>query len=274
VADQAFKPDLEVDSLAIPLDDDVLVPVADEAEPAVIGNPLAATFPTPAEVIVGEQVLGSPSQDFAEVPGVPPLFLPFPPSKAAPNIQGQSVTAGNPAEFTVAGSDISIQINQTPATVENYTITAVLDADTGGPPPTGAPSSWRHRADDGRERRGQRIRRCRGEVSPRAPGRGEAVQVASRRSDADDVGLDVVATEGDSDCIDSVLHRGVSDIAGCPRVAIGLSISGEENVVGQAIVHSPIIVDRRLDGGGGRSLVCWGGAGNGGLDLSSGIWPN
>jgi len=136
VADQAFKPDLRVDSLAVPLDDDVLVPVADQEIAPVTGNPLATTFPTPAEAIVGEQAPGSPSQDFSQVPGVPPLYLPFPPSKADPNVQGQSVTAGNPAEFTVAGPDISIQTNATPATVEDYTITAVLDADTGGPPTT------------------------------------------------------------------------------------------------------------------------------------------
>ena len=108
VADQAFKPDLKVDSLAVPLDDDVLVP--------------------------GEQAPGSPSQDFAEVPGVPPLYLPFPPSKADPNVQGRSVTAGTIAEFTVAAPAISIQTNETPATIRDYTVTAVLDADTGGPP--------------------------------------------------------------------------------------------------------------------------------------------
>jgi hypothetical protein len=133
VADQAFKPDLRVDSLAVPLDDDVLVPVADQEIDPVTGNPLAVTFPTPAEVIVGEQVPGSPSQDFGQVPGVPPLYLPFPPRPTDPNVQNQSVTAGTIAEFTV-GADISIQTNQTPATVEDYTITAVLDADTGQPP--------------------------------------------------------------------------------------------------------------------------------------------
>lgn len=131
VADQAFKPDLKVDSLAIPLDDDVLVPVADQSIAPVTGNPLAVTFPTPAEVIVGAQAPASPSQDFSQALGVPPLFLPFPPAKTDPNIQAQSVTAGNPAEFTVAGPDISIQTNVTSATVQGFTVTGVLDADTG-----------------------------------------------------------------------------------------------------------------------------------------------
>ena len=52
VADQAFKPDLKVDSLAIPLDDDVLVPVANQDIDPVTGNPLSVAFPTPAESIV------------------------------------------------------------------------------------------------------------------------------------------------------------------------------------------------------------------------------
>ena len=132
VADETYgNPPLGADSMAIPLNNGVLVPVADQSIDPVTGNPLAVTCPTPAEAIVGEQAPGSPSQDFAEVPGVPPLFLPFPPAKTDPNIQGQSVTAGNPAEFTVAGSDLSIQTNQTSATVQDYTIVAVLDAGTG-----------------------------------------------------------------------------------------------------------------------------------------------
>jgi hypothetical protein len=129
VADQSFKPDLKVDSLAIPLDDDVLTSVAGEAGPAVINNPSSVTFPTPAEAIVGTQAPASPSQGFAEVPGVPPLYLPFPPSKADPNIQGQSVTAGTIAEITV-GPGMSIQANLTPEVIKTYTITSVLDADT------------------------------------------------------------------------------------------------------------------------------------------------
>ena len=128
------NPDVRVDSTAVPRNDGVLVPVADQSIDPVTGNPLAVTFPTPAEVIVGEQAPGSPSQDFATIPGQPPLYLPFPPAKTDPNVQAQSVTAGTIAEFTVAGPDISIQTNQTPATIQDYTITAVLDADTGQPP--------------------------------------------------------------------------------------------------------------------------------------------
>ena len=94
VADQAFKPDLKVDSLAIPLDDDVLVPVADQDIDPVTGNPLSVTFPTPAEAIVSGQAPGTPSQDFATIPGQPPLYLPFPPAPSDPRIQAQSVTAG------------------------------------------------------------------------------------------------------------------------------------------------------------------------------------
>ena len=129
VADQAFKPDLKVDSLAIPLDDDVLVPVADQDIDPVTGNPLSVTFPTPAEAIVSGQAPGTPSQDFATIPGQPPLYLPFPPAPSDPRIQAQSVTAGIIAEITV-GPGMSIQTNLTPAVVETYTVTSVLDADT------------------------------------------------------------------------------------------------------------------------------------------------
>lgn len=125
------NPDVRVDSTAVPRNDGVLVPVADQSIDPVTGNPLAVTFPTPAEVIVGELAPASPSQDFATIPGQPPLYLPFPPAKTDPNIQAQSVTAGNPAEFTVAGPDISIQTNVTSATVQGFTVTGVLDADTG-----------------------------------------------------------------------------------------------------------------------------------------------
>ncbi len=125
------NPDIRVDSTAVPRNDGALVPVADQSIDPVTGNPLAVTFPTPAEVIVGELAPASPSQDFATIPGQPPLYLPFPPAKTDPNIQAQSVTAGNPAEFTVAGPDISIQTNITPATVQGFTVTGVLDADTG-----------------------------------------------------------------------------------------------------------------------------------------------
>ena len=133
VADQAFKPDLKVDSLAIPLDDDVLVPVADQDIDPVTGNPLSVTFPTPAEVIVGDQAPGMPSQDFGEVPGVAPQYLPFPPNKNDPDVQRQNLTAGTIAEITV-GQDVSIQTNFTPDMAKDYTVTAVADADTSTSP--------------------------------------------------------------------------------------------------------------------------------------------
>ena len=75
------------------------------------------------------QAPGTPSQDFATIPGQPPLYLPFPPAPSDPRIQAQSVTAGIIAEITV-GPGMSIQTNLTPAVVETYTVTSVLDADT------------------------------------------------------------------------------------------------------------------------------------------------
>jgi hypothetical protein len=136
VADQTYgNPPVTVNSLAIPLDDDVLVPVADQATPRAGNDVGSMTGPRPAEVIVGQQAPAMPSQNFGQILGVAPLFLPFPPSKADPNIQGQSLTAGNPPEFTVAGPDISIQTNQTGDTERDFTVTAVIDPDTGKPPP-------------------------------------------------------------------------------------------------------------------------------------------
>ena len=132
VADQAFKPDLKVDSLAIPLDDDVLVPVADQDIDPVTGNPLSVTFPTPAEAIVGAQAPTLP-QDFSTIPGQPPLYLPFPPGPNDPDVQKQNLTAGTVSEFTV-GPDMSIQTNLTPAVVKDYAVTSVTDADTGTSP--------------------------------------------------------------------------------------------------------------------------------------------
>lgn len=140
VADQAFDPALKTDSLAIPLDDDVLTSVAGEAEPAVTDNPLATTFPTPANVVVGGQSPGQPPPSPGQIPGRPPLYPPSPPSPTDPNIQGQSVTAGTIAEFTV-GPDMSIQTNLTPAVIEDYAVTAVLDADTLAPPTTPNPAT-------------------------------------------------------------------------------------------------------------------------------------
>lgn len=168
VADQAFKPDVRVNALEIPRDDDILVPIADEGEPPAPNNPpsqavpfnddtlipvadqgepraendvTSSIIPVPAESIVARQAAVPVSQDFGEVPGVAPAFLPFPPSKTDPNIQGQNLTAGSVAEFTVAGPDISIETNQSAETQKNYAVTAVLDANTGLPPAIPVPST-------------------------------------------------------------------------------------------------------------------------------------
>jgi hypothetical protein len=132
VADQAFRPALPgVNSLAIPLDDDVLVPIADQAEPPA-ENDATAVLPVAAESIVAGQTSVPASQDFAEVPGVAPHFLPFPTDNLANNVANQNLTSGTIAEFIVAGPDISIQTNPAPETKKTYTVASVRDADTGG----------------------------------------------------------------------------------------------------------------------------------------------
>ena len=134
VANQAFKPDLRVNSLKIPKDDDTLVPIADEGEPRAENDVISSIVPVPAESIVAAQAAVPVSQDFGETPGTAPFFLPFPPSPQDPDIAKQDLTAGSIADFTVAGPDISIQTNQSAETAKDYKVTSVLDADTRLPP--------------------------------------------------------------------------------------------------------------------------------------------
>jgi hypothetical protein len=130
VANQAFRPDLTADSMAVPLDNDVLVPVANQGEPPAENAEVVTTNPTPVEEIVERQVFAPVSQDFSQLPGVAPLFLPFSPEDFRNDVANQNLTAGNPAEFIVT-SDQSIQTNATVATKRGYVVTSVRDADTG-----------------------------------------------------------------------------------------------------------------------------------------------
>lgn len=130
VANQAFKPALGVDSLAVPDNSDVLVPVADQGQPPAENGVDSAVFPTPTESLVIKQVAIPVSQDFGIVPGVAPLFLSFPVDNLKNNVANQNLTAGNPGEYTVAGPDLSIQTNQTSDTKKTFVVSSVRDADT------------------------------------------------------------------------------------------------------------------------------------------------
>ena len=140
VADQAYgNPSTAVQSLAIPEDSDVLTPVADE------GYPIARNFtatedghgsrgPTPTESYVPIQVQPSVSQSTGQIPGVAPLFLPFPQDMIANTVVQQTVVQSGTPEFTVAGPTTSIQTNQSDDTKRSYVVQSVLDADTGRAP--------------------------------------------------------------------------------------------------------------------------------------------
>lgn len=130
VANQAFNPALGVDSLAIPENSDVLVPVADQEQSPAENGVDSAVFPTPAESDVAEQAALPISQDFGIAPGVAPLFLPFPTDNLKNNVANQNLTSGNPGEYTVAGPDLSIQTNQTGDTKKTFVVSSVRDADT------------------------------------------------------------------------------------------------------------------------------------------------
>ena len=136
VADQVYgNPSVAVSSLAIPEDTDALVPVADEGNPPA--KDITATRntagPTPAEANVINQPPATPSQFRGVLPGMPPQFLPFPQPSLANTIEQQSIPQAQTTEFTVAAGTV-IQTNQNAATQRNYTVTKVLDADTGLPP--------------------------------------------------------------------------------------------------------------------------------------------
>ena len=138
VADQAYgNPSTAVDSLAIPEDSDVLTPVADEGYPpakevAAAGN---SAGPTPTVANPINQPPASPPLSLAQLPGVPPTFAPFPQTNIVNTVDSQQSSQNQiqPAEFQVIGISETIQANQTDATRRQYTVTSVVDADTGGP---------------------------------------------------------------------------------------------------------------------------------------------
>lgn len=131
VADQAFPPDLRTNSLAIPLDDDILVAVANQKGSRAENDVTSSTFPIPAEEIVARQAPVPASQDFGEVPGVAPAFLPFPQNVIANTLENQNLVKGIPNEYTVAGPEESIQTNASADTVKQFKVVQVIDADTG-----------------------------------------------------------------------------------------------------------------------------------------------
>lgn len=132
VADQVVgRPDLSVNHLDVPLQTDDLVAAAAEGYPPA---PASSTLlPTPTEVIVGEEVLPQPSQVRGTVPGVPPLYLPYPPGPGDVVVGESDVAQSGTSEFTVAGPRTSVQTNQNAASEREYVVTSVADADTGGP---------------------------------------------------------------------------------------------------------------------------------------------
>jgi hypothetical protein len=140
VADQAYgNPSTAVQSLAIPEDSDVLVPVADEGHPRAEdvtatedGGNSAGPTPTSSNTI--NQPPASPSQSSGQLPGVPPAFLPFPQTNIVNTVANQQASQNEiqPASFDVIGVGSTIQTNQTAGTSRSYTVTSVQDAN-GGP---------------------------------------------------------------------------------------------------------------------------------------------
>lgn len=136
VADHVVgNPSVAVSSLAIPENNDVLVPVANQGEPRAVDVTAAgdSTGPTPSNSNVIQQQPASPSQSRGEIPGVAPQFLPFPQNNIVNTVDQQNVPQSQTAEFSVAAGTV-IQTNQNAATQRDYTVTKVLDADTGLPP--------------------------------------------------------------------------------------------------------------------------------------------
>jgi len=141
VADQANgNPSTAVQSLAIPEDSDVLTPVADEGYPRA--EDVTATEdggnskgPTPTVTNPINQPAVSPPLSLAQLPGVPPTFAPFPQTNLVNTVDNQQTSQNQiqPPSFDVIGNDVTIQTNQTDATRRQYTVSSVVDADTGGP---------------------------------------------------------------------------------------------------------------------------------------------
>ena len=141
VADQVVgNPSTAVQSLAIPEDSDALIPVADEGYPRAEdatatrdgGN---SKGPTPSSTNTIQQPPASPSQSRGQIPGVAPLFLPFPQESLINTVNQQqaSQSQAQAPEFTVVGPSRTVQTNQDADTQRDYAITSVRDADTGGP---------------------------------------------------------------------------------------------------------------------------------------------
>ena len=141
VADQAYgNPSTAVESLAIPEDSDVLVPVADEAYPRAEditatedGGNSKGPIPTVTNPI--NQPPASPPLSLGQMPGTPPTFAPFPQTNLVNTVENQQSSQNpiQPPSFDVIGNDVTIQTNQTDATRRQYTVSSVVDADTGGP---------------------------------------------------------------------------------------------------------------------------------------------
>ena len=133
VADQVVgNPDVSVDSMSVPLDDDSLVPAADEGYPPAPGQ-TSQVFPTPTEADAGASQLPSAPQSTGQAPGTAPAYAPFPPDHNAVAVDQQDVTVAGTSEYTVAGPRTSIQTNRNPESERTYAVSSVLDADTGGP---------------------------------------------------------------------------------------------------------------------------------------------
>lgn len=124
-------------TLAVPRQDDVLEDVAGDGHPraADVGETLDAattTFPTPAEVVVGGEAPATPPQASGQVPGVAPLYAPTPQVNLTDTL-AQQLFPGVGTTEVVVGPDSNIQVNVNAESERRYTVTSVLDADTGGP---------------------------------------------------------------------------------------------------------------------------------------------
>lgn len=132
VADEVEgNPSLKVDSLSVPRQADVLVPIADEAQPRA--GDASPTLPTPVQVAVGSETGVPASQNvFGQVPGTAPVFAPTPQVNLADTVARQQVPGVGVTEVTV-GPNSNVQTNRNAESERGYVVTSVLDADTGGP---------------------------------------------------------------------------------------------------------------------------------------------
>lgn len=134
-------------SLWRPLEEGLLVPAADESYPRPENDVGATTFPTPAEVTVGE------------LPYLPPPSWYPQPRAAEVYVDEQVIGQGvwvyvdplnpamgkrfvTPADYTVVGPSESFQTNVASDDVVVVTVTAVLDADNLPNPPSGSTTRY------------------------------------------------------------------------------------------------------------------------------------